>query len=57
MSRTPWWEMATLRGTVNVNTTQSFFTRHGDIVGRVSSLVFLLLLALMVVRLFAPAKK
>ena len=52
MSRGPWWEEATLRGIVNVNTRQSFFTRYGDIVGRVSTLVFLLLLALLVVSLF-----
>ena len=56
VSRTPWWEEATLRGTVNVNTRQSFFTRHGDIVGRVCSLAFLLLLALLVVR-FLLGKK
>ena len=52
VSRGPWWKEATLRGTVNVNTRQSFFTRHGDIVGRVSTLVFLLLLALLIVSLF-----
>ncbi|MBR4809575.1 MAG: apolipoprotein N-acyltransferase [Bacteroidales bacterium] len=56
LESTPWWEQATLRGTVNVNTRQSFFTRHGDIVGRVSTLVFLLLLALLIVRLFVPKK-
>ena len=50
LSRGPWWEEAVLRGTVNVNTEQSFFTLHGDIVGRVSTLVFLLLLALLIVR-------
>ena len=56
LSSTPWWEEATLRGTVNVNTRQSFFTRHGDIVGRVCSLAFLLLLALLVVRLLLRKK-
>lgn len=52
----PWWEEATLRGTVNVNTRQSFFTRNGDIAGRVCSFVFLLLLALLVVRFLLPKK-
>ena len=56
ISRTPWWEQATLRGTVNVNTRQSFFTRHGDITGRVSTLAFLLLLVLLIVR-FLLGKK
>ena len=52
----PWWEEATLRGTVNVNTRQSFFSRHGDMTGRVCTLVFLLLLALLVVRFLLPKK-
>ena len=52
----PWWEEATLRGSVNVNTRQSFFTRHGDIAGRVSTFVFLLLLALLAVRFLLPKK-
>ena len=56
VSRGPWWEETVLRGTVNVNTEQSFFTRNGDIVGRVSTLVFLLLLALLVVRFFVRSK-
>ncbi len=52
VSRTPWWEEAVLRGSVNVNTRQTFFTRHGDVVGRVCTLVFLLLAALLAVSLF-----
>lgn len=52
----PWWEEAVLRGSVNLNTRQSFFTRHGDITGRVSTLVFLLMLALLVVRFLAFKK-
>ena len=53
----PWWEEATLRGKVNLNSRTSFFVRHGDIVGRVSVLVFLLMLALLIVRLFVWSKK
>ncbi len=52
----PWWEEAVLRGSVNLNTRQSFFTRHGDIAGRVSTLVFLLMLALLLVRMLARKK-
>lgn len=52
----PWWEEAVLRGEVQLNTRQSFFTRHGDIAGRVSTLVFLLLLALLLVRLLSGRK-
>ena len=56
VSRTPWWEQATLRGVVNLNYEQSFFTRHGDITGRVCTLAFLLLLALLAVRVLLGKK-
>ena len=56
LSRTPWWEEATLRGTVNINTRETFFSRNGDIVGRMSTLVFLLLLALLLVSLLLRKK-
>ena len=52
----PWWEATVMRGSVNLNSEESFFVRNGDIVGRVSVLVFLLLLALFVVRLL-PGRK
>ena len=56
VSRGPWWEEATLRGAVNVNTRQSFFTRHRDMTGRVCTLVFLLMLALLIVRFLTVRK-
>ena len=52
----PWWEATVMRGSVNLNSEESFFVRNGDIVGRVSVLVFLLLLALFIVRLL-PGRK
>lgn len=53
---TPWWEEAKLRGTVQLNSAQTFFVRHGDMVGRISTLVFLLLAALTIVRLILPRR-
>ena len=50
----PWWEECTLQGKVNLNSAQTPFVRYGDIVGRVCTLAFLLLLALLIVRLFLP---
>lgn len=50
----PWWEECTLQGTINLNSEQTPFVRYGDIVGRVCTLAFLLLLALLIVRLFLP---
>ena len=52
----PWWEEAVMRGEVNLNSELSFFARHGDVTGRVCTLVFLLLLALLLVRLL-PGRK
>ena len=57
LSCTDWWQPATLRGSVNLNSRKSFFAEHGDMVGRVCTLAFLLLLALVVVRLFMQKRK
>ena len=56
LQKGPWWEATVMRGSVNLNSEESFFVRNGDIVGRVSVLVFLLLLALFIVRLL-PGRK
>ena len=45
LSRTPWWESATLQGRVNLSDRETFFVRYGDITGRLSIFVFILLLA------------
>ena len=52
VSRTDWWTRGTLAGQVNLNSAETLFVRHGDLVGRVCTLMFLLLAALLVVRLF-----
>ena len=36
VARTPWWEKATLKGTVHLRGGQTFFARHGDYLGRYS---------------------
>lgn len=56
LESTPWWTRTVLRGELNLNSEQTFFVRHGDIAGRVSTLVFLLLAALMIVRAFLPRR-
>lgn len=50
----PWWEECALQGTLNLSSRISPFVRFGDIVGRVCTLAFLLLLAMLAVRLFLP---
>ena len=54
LESTPWWEPALLEGTVGLSNRQTFFVRNGDIVGRISVLLFALLL---LAALFRPNKK
>lgn len=51
LEKTPWWEEATISSTVNLNSSETFFVRNGDIAGRVCTLAFLLLAALLVAKL------
>ena len=36
VARTPWWKKAALKGKVRLRQGQTFFARHGDVLGRVS---------------------
>ena len=51
LERTPWWEPAILEGTVNLSDEVTPFVRVGDIVGRLSVFVFILLLLAAIVRI------
>ena len=50
LTRTTWWEPAILRGTVNLSTRETFFVRAGDIVGRISVFLFVLLFVACLIR-------
>lgn len=52
VSSTPWWTRTSLKGEVNLNSEETFFVRNGDIPGRICTLAFLLLAALLLVRIF-----
>ena len=54
LSRTPWWEPATLSGSINLCDKETFFVRYGDIAGRISVLVFILLSLLLLVKFIVP---
>ncbi len=54
VKRGPWWEPTALSGTVRLRSDQTFFVRHGDIVGRCS--VFLFLLCLLAA-IFRPLRR
>ena len=49
VASTPWWEKTSLPGTVGLSDELTFFVRFGDIPGRLSIFVFLLLLAAAIV--------
>ena len=57
LSQSDWWTRQVISGQVNLSSEQTAFVRHGDIVGRVCTLVFLLLAAFLLVRLIIPGKK
>ena len=57
LSQSDWWTRQTLTGEINLSTAQTAFVRHGDIVGRVCTLVFLLLAAFLLVRVIIPGKR
>ena len=54
LERTPWWRQAVLSGSVKLLDGETFFVRYGDIVGRVSVFLFLLLAA---AAIFRPRKR
>ena len=53
VSRTPWWEPTILEGSVQLLQGETFFVRYGDVTGRLSVFVFLLLA---LAALFRPKK-
>ena len=50
ISHTAWWEPAVLTGSVNLNDSETFFVRQGDIIGRMCAFFSILLLLGVVVR-------
>lgn len=52
-SKLGWWERGTLNGSVRLYSGQTFFVSHGDIIGRVCTFIFLLLLLSIIVRFLA----
>ena len=51
LSQSRWWVPAHLEGKLNLSSRETFFVRHGDIVGRVCTFAALLLLLALFVRL------
>lgn len=54
---TGWRERDVLAGSISLNSEQTFFVRNGDIVGRVCTLMFLLLAALLLARVVTGSRR
>jgi len=50
LERTTWWEPAVINAKVKLNDTLTFYAKYGDYIGRIASLMALLMIALTVVR-------
>lgn len=53
---TGWWEPAVIKGAINSNDEITFYTRHGDYIGRTSMFIAFLLLLLTTVKSFNKGK-
>lgn len=51
LSTSNWWQREILSGQVNTASRKTFFVRHGDLVGRISTFAFLLLFSYLIVSL------
>ncbi len=56
VEQSDWWVPTTLHGKINLNDELTFYVKNGDIVGRVSTFVFLLLLLALGVRALMKSK-
>ena len=57
LQRTGWWEPVAIKGDVHINDKLTFYVTNGDIIGRISCFVFLLLFASWIVRLIVSPRK
>ena len=52
----PWWEEASLKGEIKLNSEKTFFAENGDIVGRICTFLFILMAAMLLVRAIVPKR-
>ncbi|UOQ75346.1 apolipoprotein N-acyltransferase [Hymenobacter sp. 5516J-16] len=55
--QTGWWEQAVSRATVHLNTEQTFYVRHGELIGTTCQVLAVLLLLLTVVQAVRSRKQ
>lgn len=57
VDKTNWWRRETLEGDINLSSRETFFVKYGDIAGLGSTALFFLLLLILIIKAFIPAKK
>lgn len=50
LQQSGWWQPDTLRGSVNLTDNETFFARYGDIVGRICTLMFVMLALTLIIK-------
>ena len=56
VSESEWWNREVMVGRLNLNDRETFFVKHGDLVGRICTVAFFAFLLLFFVRLFVRRK-
>lgn len=56
LQATEWWEPAVIKGSININSAETFYVRNGDIIWRVSFYVSIIVLLFALVLRFLPKK-
>ena len=54
LSKTEWWKSCVLSGSIDLNSSQTFYVRNGNVIGRLSYLILALLVVLNLVRSLLP---
>lgn len=57
VARTSWWQKETLHGTLNLNGKKTFFTRHGDYIGKIATFMSALMILALLVGLVTKGKR
>jgi len=51
LQATDYWVKDVIKGTINLNTKKTFYTKHGDYIGRISEFLSLLILLMLIVKI------
>ncbi len=52
-----WWVRSGIKAELNANSKLTFYTKHGDYIGRIAGILFIITIAYTFIRMFATARK